>query len=407
MEHHISILFYARTSKKTSQGLIPIYMRLTVNRRRMDHSIQRYVDPTLWSPEASRMKGNSDQVRQVNLYLDTLTAKVLRIEREMVMDGQTITFDTFREKWLGVTEAPRMLIEVFQQHNDQMASLVKAGKDYCAATLIRYNTSRDHTKAFLQWKYKLDDIDIKRLNYEFVSDLEFWLKTERHCGHNTTMKYISNLKKIINACLRKGWLLKDPFLGFKMTREEIEKEALSEQDLEKIDSRVFPVDRLNFVKDIFLFSCFTGLAYADVKKLKRTEIEPGIDESYWILTSRQKTNTKSRIPLLPPALSIIEKYKDFPPCHNSGLLLPVMSNQRMNSYLKEIADLCGIRKNLTFHIARHTFATTVTLGNGVPIESVSKMLGHRNLKTTQHYAKVLDRKVSDDMLQLKRRWSGK
>jgi len=405
MEHHISILFYARKSKKTSQGLIPIYIRLTVNGQRLEHSIQRYVQAAQWSPAAGRMKGNNDQVRQVNLYLDTLTTKVLRLEREIVMDGQILTFDNFREKWIGVTEAPRMLIEVFQQHNDQMASLVKAGKDYCAATLIRYNTSRDHTKAFLQWKYNLDDIDIKRLNYEFVSDFEFWLKTERHCGHNTTMKYISNLKKIVNNCLRKGWLLKDPFLGFKMTREEVEKEALTEQDLKKIDLKSFPVDRLNFVKDIFLFSCFTGLAYADVKKLKRNEIEPGIDGSYWILTSRQKTNTKSRIPLLPPALSIIEKYKDYPPCCNSGYVLPVMSNQRMNSYLKEIADLCGIRKNLTFHIARHTFATTVTLSNGVPIESVSKMLGHRNLKTTQHYAKVLDRKVGDDMEVLRKKLS--
>ncbi len=405
MEHHISILFYARKSKKTSQGLIPIYIRITINGQRLEHSIQRYVQAAQWSPAAGRMKGNNDQVRQINLYLDTLTTKVLRLEREIVMDGQILTFDNFREKWMGVTEAPRMLIEVFQQHNDQMASLVKAGKDYCAATLIRYNTSRDHTKAFLQWKYNLDDIDIKRLNYEFVSDFEFWLKTERHCGHNTTMKYISNLKKIVNSCLRKGWLLKDPFLGFKMTREEVEKEALTEQDLKKIDLKNFPVDRLNFVKDIFLFSCFTGLAYADVKKLKRTEIEPGIDGSHWILTSRQKTNTKSRIPLLPPALSIIEKYKDYPPCCNSGYVLPVMSNQRMNSYLKEIADLCGIRKNLTFHIARHTFATTVTLSNGVPIESVSKMLGHRNLKTTQHYAKVLDRKVGDDMEVLRKKLS--
>jgi site-specific recombinase XerD len=402
MENHISVLFYARKSKKTSKGLIPIYIRITVNGQRLEQSIQRYVQAAQWSAAAGRMKGNNDQVRQVNLYLDTLTTKVLRLEREIIMDGQTVTFDNFREKWLGITEAPRMLIEVFHQHNDQMASLVKAGKDYCAATLIRYNTSRDHTKAFLQWKYGLDDIDIKRLNYEFVSDLEFWLKTERHCAHNTTMKYISNLKKIVNNCLRKGWLLKDPFLGFKMTRQEVEKEALTEQDLKKIELKVFPVDRLNFVKDIFLFSCFTGLAYADVKKLKRNEIEPGIDGSYWILTSRQKTNTKSRIPLLPPALSIIEKYKDYPPCCYSGHVLPVMSNQRMNSYLKEIADLCGIRKNLTFHIARHTFATTITLSNGVPIESVSKMLGHRNLKTTQHYAKVLDRKVSEDMDRLRK-----
>jgi site-specific recombinase XerD len=404
MENHISILFYARKSKKTSNGLVPLYIRLTINGQRLEHSIQRYVSAANWSATAGRVKGNNEQARQVNLYLDTLTSKVLRLEREMVIDGQILNFSNFREKWLGITEPARMLIEIFQEHNDQMAALIKAGKDYSPATLERYNTCRDHTRSFLQWKYSLADIDIKRLNYEFANDLEFWLKTHRNCAHNTTMKYICNLKKIVNGCIRKGWLLKDPFLGFKTTKQEVEKEALTEQELEKVHLKVFPTDRLNFVRDIFLFSCYTGLAYADVKKLKRTEIGPGIDGNHWIFTNRQKTDTQSRIPLLPPALAIVEKYKDYPTCCDSGFVLPVLSNQKMNAYLKEIADVCGIRKNLTFHIARHTFATTVTLSNGVPIESVSKMLGHRNLKTTQHYAKVLDRKVSDDMQHLKERF---
>ncbi len=403
MEHHISVLFYARKSKKTSKGLSPIYIRLTINGQRLDQSIQRYVSAAQWSVAAGRVKGNNEQAHQVNRYLDALTGKVLRVEREMVLDGVAVNFDNFREKWVGLTEAPRMLIEIFQQHNDQMAALIKAGKDYAQATLDRYNTSRDHTQAFLQWKYGLADIDIKRLNFEFVTDLEFWLKTQRNCAHNTTMKYISNLKKIVNGCIRKGWLLRDPFLGFKTTKQEVEREALTQQELDKIHSKVFPTDRLNYVKDIFLFSCYTGLAYADVKKLKRSEIGPGIDGSYWIFTSKQKTETQSRIPLLPPALAIIEKYKDHPTCYDSGHLLPVLSNQKMNAYLKEIADVCGISKNLTFHIARHTFAITITLSNGVPIETVSKMLGHLNLKTTHHYAKVLDRKVSDDMALLKDR----
>lgn len=385
----------------TSKGLAPIYIRITVNGRRLEHSIHRFVDPAHWSAAAGRMKGNNEQARQVNLYLNTLTGKVLRLEREIVLDGFAVNFDNFREKWLGLTEKPRMLMEIFQQHNDQMEALIKAGKDYSPGTLDRYNTCRDHIIAFLKWKYGTEDIGIKRLNYEFACDLEFWLKTQRNCSNNTTMKYISNLKKIVNACVRKGWLPKDPFIGFKMTKQEIEKEALTEQELEKINGKVFSTDRLNYVKDIFLFSCYTGLAYADVKKLRRSEIAPGVDGNFWIFTNRQKTDTASRIPLLTPALTIFEKYKEFPTCCDSGCVLPVLSNQKMNAYLKEIADLCGITKNLTFHIARHTFATTVTLSNGVPIESVSKMLGHRNLKTTQHYAKVVDRKISDDMLKLK------
>ena len=406
MEHHISVLFYARKSKKTSKGLYPIYIRLTINGQRLDQSIQRYVDSGLWSAASGRVKGNTEQARQVNSYLDTLTSKVLKLEREMVLDGIPINFESFREKWLGITEAPRMLMEIFQQHNDQMEALIRAGKDFSPGTLDRYNTCRDHVRAFIRWKYRMEDIDIKRLDFEFATDLEFWFKTQRNCSHNTTLKYISNLKKIVNACIRKGWLTKDPFAGFKMTKVEIDREALTETELDKIRAKVFPIDRLNIVRDIFLFSCYTGLAYADVKKLRRTEIAPGVDGNFWIFTNRQKTDTSSRIPLLPPAQVIVEKYKDFPGCYDSGHVLPVLSNQKMNAYLKEIADCCGISKNLTFHIARHTFATTITLSNGVPIESVSKMLGHRNLKTTQHYAKVLDRKISDDMSQLKIKLGG-
>jgi site-specific recombinase XerD len=406
MEHRISVLFYARNSKKNSKGLSPIYIRLTINGRRLDQSIGRSINPALWSPEAGRVKGNNDKAHQLNNYLDALRSKVIKLEREMVLDAIPVNFANFREKWLGITEAPRMLMEVFQQHNDQMDALIRAGQGFCPATLDRFNTCRDHTQAFIQWKYGSDDIDIKKLDFEFVSNLEFWLKTQRNCAHNTTMKYISNLKKIVNACIRKGWLTKDPFLGFKLTKVEIDRQALTQAELDRIKNKKFPTDRLNFVRDIFLFSCYTGLAYADAKKLKRTEIAPGVDGSLWIFTNRQKTDTSSRIPLLPPALAIIEKYKNNRTCRDLGFALPVLTNQKMNAYLKEIADCCGITKNLTFHIARHTFATTVTLSNGVPIESVSKMLGHRNLKTTQQYAKVLDRKISDDMQQLKRMLSG-
>jgi len=399
MEHRISILFYIRKSKMTKDKLTPIYLRITVNGQRLEQSILRYVEVARWGVTAGRVKGSGAEARQLNAYLDTVTSKVYKLEREMVQDGIVITFESFREKWLGTTEQPRMLMEVFQQHNDQLAALV--GKEFSPATLERYNTSRDHTRAFLQWKYRITDIDIKKLDYEFVSDFEFWLKTQRNCNHNTAIKYISNFRKIVNICIRKGWLQKDPFLGFKMSKHEVDRDFLTEEELQAISSKDFGTERLNHVRDIFIFSCFTGLAYADVQKLKRSEIALGVDGDYWIFTSRQKTETKSRIPLLPFAAAIIEKYKDYPVCLHSGKVLPVLSNQKMNAYLKEIADVCKIHKNLTFHMARHTFATTVTLSNGVPMESVSKMLGHKNLKTTQHYAKILDRKVSEDMKVLR------
>ncbi|NML20792.1 site-specific integrase [Pseudoflavitalea sp. G-6-1-2] len=405
MEHSISLLFYIRKSKTTKEGLAPVYVRITVNGNRIDQSLQKFVLVARWDAAAGRVKGNNPEAKELNTFLDAIRAKALKMEREMVQDGVCITLESFREKWFGVHDRPRMLLEIFQEHNNQVTALI--GKEFAKATLTRFNTSKDHVSAFLQWKYKIRDIDINRLNFEFVSDYEFWLRTQKNCGHNTTLKYIADLRKVINTCIRKRWLVRDPFIGFKMTRHEVDKDFLTDEELQTIFSKDFETDRLNQVRDVFIFSCFTGLAYADVQKLKRTEVARGIEGDYWVFTKRQKTETASRIPLLPVPLQIIEKYKDHPACINSGKILPIPSNQKMNAYLKEIANISKIHKNLTFHIARHTFATTVTLSNGVPMESVSKMLGHKNLKTTQHYAKILDRKVSDDMKLLREKFTAK
>jgi hypothetical protein len=277
MEHRISTLFFVKKSKPTKDGRVPLFIRITINGQRLEHSIHRYVEVARWVSAAGRVRGITDDAKRINLYLDTLTSKVLRLEREMVQDGVQVDFDGFRLKWLGIPERPRMLIEVFQEHNSQVAALVKIGKEYAQATLTRYNTTRDHVRSFLQWKYKKDDLDIKKLNFEFVSDFEFWLKTVRKCNQNTTIKYIGNFRKIVNICLRRGWLQKDPFLGFKMVKQEVERDYLTESELETMANKDFGTERLNHVRDIFLFSCFTGLAYADVKKLRTLEISVGID----------------------------------------------------------------------------------------------------------------------------------
>jgi len=405
MQHKISILFFSRIRGKSNGNLLPLYMRITINGERIEQTIQRHVDPTQWSASAGKMTGKSPEARIINNHLNLLTSKVHDIEKQLLQAGKVVTYQSFKDKWFGIEEKPFMLLEVFQQHNDQVKELV--GREYSKETLQRYITSRDHTRSFLKWKYQVDDIDIRKLNYEFISDYAFWLKSKRNCNHNSTMKYLANFKKIVLLCIKKGWLQKDPFTGFKLTRREVQKPFLTEGELKEIASKQFPIARLTYVRDIFLFSCFTGLAYADVKKLKRSEIGVGLDGEKWIMTKRQKTNTPSRIPLLPGSLQILNTYQDHPQCVKDGKVLPVLSNQKMNAYLKEIADACGIEKNLTFHIARHTFATTVTLCNGVPIETVSKMLGHTNLKTTQHYAKILDLKVSEDMKALRDKLSNK
>jgi site-specific recombinase XerD len=217
------------------------------------------------------------------------------------------------------------------------------------------------------------------------------------------VKYLGNFKKIVLACVKKKWLASDPFVDFKFKKNKVKKLALSSAELRRLEEKTFSIDRISQVRDIFLFSCYTGLAYIDAKQLKSSDIGPGVDGELWILSSRQKTDGETNIPLLPKALEILATYRYHPQCQNSGTVLPMLSNQKMNSYLKEIADLCGIEKPLTYHIARHTFATTVTLVNKVPIETVSKLFGHASIKQTQDYAKIVEEKISEDMKALKRR----
>jgi site-specific recombinase XerD len=236
-----------------------------------------------------------------------------------------------------------MLLQIFQQHNDEVKNLI--GKDFSASTLERYKTSYDHTKSFIMWKYRVEDMDIKKLNFEFVAQYEFWLKSVRNCSHNTAIKYIANFRKIVNRCIRNGWLNRDPFIGFKMTKKEVIPEFLTEHEIKLVAEKTFVSDRLDNVRDIFLFCCYTGLAFADVKKLMMSEIRLGVDGNKWIFTQRQKTETSTRIPLLPSALTILNKFKDHPSCITSGKALPVLSNQKYNGYLKEIADICGINKS--------------------------------------------------------------
>jgi len=405
MNAKLSILFYAKRAKTTTDGLVPIYIRVTVDGERIELSTKRFTSPDKWSVEGNRMKGTSAEAKAINTYLDTLKAKVYEYQQQLIREDEEVNAENMRNKILGIEKRKHMLVAIFKQHNDEVKALI--GKDYAPATHIRYETSLKHTVDYLQWKYKISDIDIRKIDHEFITGYEFYLKSVCKCCQNTTSKYIKNFGKIIRICLANGWIERNPFINFKSKIIEVERVFLSLEEIEIMLNKEFSMERLNQVKDIFLFSCFTGLAYADVRKLSTRNIGIGIDGERWIFINRTKTDTRSNIPILPIASAILEKYRDHLQVAIQGKLLPVLSNQKMNAYLKEIADLCGINKELTFHIARHTFATTVTLSNGVPIESVSKMLGHKNLKTTQHYAKILDLKVSNDMRILKAKFENK
>ena len=399
MKTKITLHFYAKSTKANANGLLPIYVRLTVDGKRLEFSTKKFVEKSKWSSELAKMKGTTDEARSINSYLDLMKSKVLDAQMELLHRNETLSIENFKNKLLGTEERQRMLVPIFQDHNNKIKELV--GKEYASGTLERYTTSLKHTIEFMQWKYNISDIDITKIDHAFISDYEFWLRSVRNCANNTAVKYIKNFNKIIKICLANDWLDKNPFANYKSKVKEVERVYLSEEEVQAIIEKEFKTERLSLVRDIFLFSCFTGLAYIDVKNLTKSHISHGIDGEQWIFTHRQKTESASKIPILPMTQMIIDKYENHPQSNNQDKLLPILSNQKMNAYLKEIAAVCEIEKELTFHIARHTFATTVTLTNGVPIESVSKMLGHKNLRTTQHYAKVLDRKVSEDMKILK------
>jgi len=401
LEKSFGLFYYLKQTKNQKEQRRYVYLRVTVDGECREISIKRQWIPGLWNSKTGRATEINEEANELNRYLDTISNKVNQIQRNLIDDGKPVTAENIKNIFTGRGQKKHFILEAFQDHNRQMKALI--GKEFAPATLTRYKTAGAHLNNYIKWKYQKNDFEIKDLNYEFVSQFVFWLKTERKCGHNAAIKYLGNFKKIVLECMKRGLLANDPFLGFKSKRNEVIPVALTKEELIRITNKKFDIERLSHVRDIFLFSCYTGLAYIDAYKLRNTDIVIGIDGGMWITTTRQKTNSSTRLPLLPNAIAILAKYQDHPKCVSKGTVLPVLTNQKTNSYLKEIADLCGIRRKLTFHIARHTFATTVTLTNGVPIETVSKMLGHKSLKQTQHYAKIVDLKISEDMNTLRKK----
>jgi site-specific recombinase XerD len=393
-----TISFYLRNDKIDSRGRTPIYMRITVNGKRADISTHRKIEPNRWN-KAGKAKGNKDDIKQLNSYLDILRNKIYDIRADLIQRDELVSAEIIKNEYNGQGKKGKTLIEVFEYHNQKLKELV--GKDYAPATHKRYETTLQHVKGFLKYKYRTNDIYLTQLDHEFVTELEYFFKIHHKCNHNTAAKYIKNLKKVVNLAVKNDWLAKDPFAKYNIHIKEVKRDYLEQEELSLIEEKDIRIERLDVIRDAFVLACYTGYAYAEIEDLAPEDIVKGIDGEYWIVKYRLKTDTRSSVPLLPQALRVIEKYKEHPLALTRNKVIPIPSNQKVNVYLKELATICGINKNLTFHMARHTFATTVTLTNGVPIESVSQMLGHKNIRTTQIYAKVVEKKVSEDMLILK------
>lgn len=399
-----SVLFWANKAKSDLNEIAPLYVRVTVEGKRSEISLKRKINLKKWNASTGFMKGSGEDVRITNKYIGEVSNSLFEIYTSLSKDGKLITADDIKIKYTGMnipTVESKKLLEIFDIHNAEVEALV--GKDYVKATLTKYKTIRSKVDGFIRSKYHKSDLFLEDLDFTFISAFEKYLKITENIEHNTTMGYIKRVKRIMTIAVNNRWIAQNPFTAFKCTTRKIARTELSELELTALATKKFSVKRLEEVRDCFLFSCYTGYAFIDASKLTREHIVVKNDGELWIETRRTKTEIAADVPLLPQAITIIDKYKNHKECEISGRLLPMKSNQKMNAYLKEIADLTGIDKNLTTHMARHTFATTVTLGNDVPIETVSKMLGHTKITTTQIYARVQEKKISRDMSALKER----
>jgi len=401
MNQRFKVLFFLKRGKGDNENSLPIYVRVNVDGESAEWSVQRRCDATMkWNRKLGRVTGLKEESKTLNAYLDAIQGAIFLIQKEYALRNESVTAQQVRSSVLGKKDNQiHTLVEVYKYHNEQFKKLV--GLEYSHGTYKKFKSALVSLEKFIKWKFAKKDVNLSAVNHSFITDYEFYLKTIQKVQHNSAMGIIKKLKKIVRQCIANEWLDKDPFKSYKITTKDTQRNFLLKSELEILQSKRIIIQRLDQVKDIFLFSCYTGLAYSDIMKLTKKEISIGIDGEHWIFITRTKTDSMSRIPLLPVAKNILEKYSQRPELMSTDKLLPNISNQRLNSYLKELSDICGFNKDLTFHCARHTFATTVTLTNGVPIETVGKMLGHKNLRTTQQYAKILDTKISEDMKALK------
>lgn len=396
-------MIYIKKDKVKSNGSCPIYIKVIFNRKSITISTGKSIMEERWNQtENLRRVLRYDKEKVLKEFLDLYVLKIEKIHNQLERYQETISIDEFKRRILGkeAQDAKSTLVGIIDAHNSHFAKLVSVG-ERSKASLQKYNRVKDLIQLFNLQKFGSQNIQIEKINSAYIYNLESYLKFESEykgklgIKNNSIVKYFKNLKTICNYAIKMELIDKNPFNLYSGKIKEIEATFLTEEELMRIENKIFKIERLERVKDIFLFSCYTGYAPVDALKLTRKNIIQDAEKTLWIKTNRQKTETRSNVPLLPPALKIINKYQ-----FEGETLLPKISNQKMNAYLKEIAEIIGLDKTLTWYVSRHTFATTVTLGNGIKIENVSSMLGHKTIKQTQHYAKVLDINVMEDMQKL-------
>ena len=385
------VLFYLKRDKQKANGNVPLFCRITVDGKEVRFGMKKDINPDHWDVKAGKASGRTNEAVKINALIDNTKSAIYKVYRDLQERENNVTSEKIKNIFLGITVRHQNLLEIFDEHNKEKKMLI--GKTISKSTYDKYRITRNHLAEFLKKDYSLSDISLKEINHKFITDFEFFLLTSRSCAENTTAKYMQFFKHIIIIAMKNEWIYKNPFTGYSIQIKPTDRGYLTQKEIEILMQKQFKIKRLERVRDVFIFCCFTGLSYIDVKNLTENHIRTSFDGNLWIMGKRGKTDISYSVPLLEIPQTIINKYKGTLP---DSRLLPVINNQNTNSYLQEIGELCGITKKLTFHQSRHTFAT-LTLSKGVSIESVSKMLGHTNIQTTQIYARITNEKISNDM----------
>ncbi|MDR2844227.1 MAG: site-specific integrase, partial [Candidatus Symbiothrix sp.] len=391
MRSTFKVLFFLKRDKQKANGSIPLFCRITVDGKDTRFGMKREVHPNYWDVKAGKATGRTNEAVEINLLIDGTKSAIYKIYRNLQEKESSVTAEKVKNTFLGVNTRHEMLLKVFDDHNEEKKKLI--GRTISESTYDKYRITRDHLTEFLKKEYHLSDISLKDINHKFICDFELFLLTSRCCAENTTAKYMQFFKHIIIIAQKNEWIFKNPFANYTIQVKSTDRGYLTQEEIEILMKQKFTTKRLERVRDVFVFCCFCGVSYIDVKKLTNDNIRTSFDGNLWIMGKRGKTDVSYQVPLMEIPKIILKKYKDKLP---DNRLLPVINNQNTNAYLKEIGILSGIKKKLTFHLSRHTFAT-LTLSKGVSIESVSKMLGHTNIQTTQIYARITSEKIGNDM----------
>ncbi len=396
--NYFTALFLVRKTKLLKNGEASICLRITLNGQRAETFVKRSIELSQWDAAKGRARGKDRKSRELNHFLDTIQSDLLAIFDEMTREGEPVSAMILKRKITGEAETQRQLCETFAQYNVKVRERV--GVDYVECTVLRHERTQRYLGEYINGKYNMEDIPLVSVNREFITGFEHFLKINKSCSSNTIVSYMKCFKKVMHNAIANKWLTCDPFIGVRFKQTKTNRAFLTEAEVQQIIDKDIAISRLRDVRDVFIFCCFTGLAFTDVKHLRSEHIMQDSKGEVWIQKPREKTNNMCSIPLLKIPQMILERHKDHPRCIKDGTMLPVLSNQRMNSYLGEIADICGITKGLTTHIARHSFAC-LALANNVSMASIAKMLGHADIRTTQIYARMLNDTVSAEMATMK------